>query len=149
MKLNNVLIIQAFVSRILTKNGECELDKDLKFKILDMRIKLSKFKIKFDKDCVEALNFFTPEEYNDLLKIEEKTPEQLNTFSEISKEIGKNYNMFLEKYVDDEVDFDMSFSIDEYNQIAKVNIDNDVEINGSKFTATDFLETIYNIIVKE
>ena len=38
-------------------------------------------------------------------------------------------------------------SEDEYNQIVKVNTENDVEINGTHLNAPDFLEVIYNLFV--
>ena len=36
---------------------------------------------------------------------------------------------------------------DEYNEILEVNAGNDVEINGTKLTAPDFLEVLYSLFV--
>jgi hypothetical protein len=44
---------------------------------------------------------------------------------------------------------DDSFTMDEYSDIVDVNSGNDVEINGNKIKATDFLEIIYDLFVKE
>ena len=40
-----------------------------------------------------------------------------------------------------------AFNIDEYSEILETNSSNDVEINGQKIKAPDFLEAIYEIFV--
>ena len=42
-----------------------------------------------------------------------------------------------------------AFTIDEYSDILEVNASNDVEINGNKITATNFMEIVYDLFVKE
>lgn len=118
-------------------------------KVLDMRIKLSKFRNQFDSACEEALLYFRPKEYLELIQLETKTEEQQSKFDEMTSEINKNYMTFVENTINEEVDFNMSFTKEEYLQIADVNINNDVDINGNKFTASDFLEILYNILVIE
>ena len=44
---------------------------------------------------------------------------------------------------------DKKFTMDEYNELVEVNADNDVEINGTKVNAADFLEILYNLFVEE
>jgi len=39
--------------------------------------------------------------------------------------------------------------MDEYSEIVEVNAGNDVEINGNKIPAADFLEIVYDLFVKE
>ena len=39
------------------------------------------------------------------------------------------------------------FTEEEFGEIMEVNADNDVEINGNKLNAADFLEVIYGLFV--
>ena len=44
---------------------------------------------------------------------------------------------------------DDTFTMDEYSDILDINSGNDVEINGNKIKAVDFLEIVYDLFVKE
>ena len=55
MTLNEVLIRQNFISKLLIKNENVEIDKDLKVKIMMMRVELTRYKTQFDNACLEKI----------------------------------------------------------------------------------------------
>jgi hypothetical protein len=149
MTTNEALIKQNFISKILLKDGDNELSKSLKVKIMQMRIKLAKVRKEFDEDVQEAIKGFTPEGYSDLIQKPEKTEEETKKLEDQSKQIQEDYNEFVMKRGQDEVLVDTKLTEDEYNEILEVNAANDVEINGQKLNAADFLEILYTLFVEE
>ena len=148
MTLNEALIKQNFIVKILIKNEKCELSKQLKVKIMNMRIELTKIKNKFDSDCQEMIVKLKPEGFEDLITKENKTPEETEEFGVIIDKLNKEYESFLAEKGKEEVTFDRVFTQSEYEQIIDVNAGNDVTINGTKLPATDFLEVIYSLFVE-
>ena len=148
MTLNEALIKQNFVVKILIKNEKCELSKQLKVKIMNMRIELTKIKNKFDSDCQEMIVKLKPEGFEDLITKENKTPEETEEFGVIIDKLNKEYESFLAEKGKEEVTFDRVFTQSEYEQIIDVNAGNDVTINGTELPATDFLEVIYSLFVE-
>ena len=66
MTLNEVLIRHNFITKLLLKDGNSELTKELKVKIMGMRIALSKFRNQFDTDTQEAIKGLKPENFDAL-----------------------------------------------------------------------------------
>lgn len=149
MTTNEALIKQNFVSKILLKSGNEELSKALKVKIMQMRIKLAKVRKEFDEDVQEAVKGFTPEGYQELAQKTEKTEEETKQVEDWNKQIQDEYNEFVVKRGQDEVVIDTKLTEDEYNEILEVNAANDIEINGQKLPAADFLEILYTLFVEE
>ena len=149
MVTNEALIKQNFISKILLKNGEDELSKNLKVKIMQMRIKLGKVRKEFDEDVQEALKGFTPEGYVELAQKQDKTEEEVAKVEAWNKQIQDEYNEFIVKRGQDEIVVDTKITEDEFNEILEVNAANDVEINGQKIKAADFLEILYTLFVEE
>ena len=50
MTTNEILTMQNYLTKIVLKNGDSELSKDLKVKIMKMRIEMSKIRKSFDED---------------------------------------------------------------------------------------------------
>ena len=149
MTTNEALIKQNFITKVILKEGDNELPKELKVKIMGMRIKLAKVRKEFDEDVQEAVKGFTPEGYTELAQKQEKTEEDTKKIEEWNKQINDEYTAYIVKRGQEEVDIDTKLTEDEYNQIIEVNADNDVEINGQKLNAADFLEILYTLFVEE
>lgn len=149
MTANEALIKQNFISKILLKSGDTELSKSLKVKIMQMRIKLGKVRKEFDEDVQEAIKGFTPEGYSELVQKTNKTEEETKQVEDWNKQIQDEYNEFIVKRGQDEVVVDTKLTENEYNEILEVNAANDVEINGQKINAADFLEILYTLFVEE
>lgn len=149
MTTNEALIKQNFIAKVLLKKDDNELSKDLKVKIMGMRIKLGKVRKEFDEDIQEAVKGFTPEGYAELAQKQEKTEEETKKVEEWNKQINEEYQAYVIKRGQDEVSVDARLTEDEYNELIEVNADNDVEINGQKLNAADFLEILYTLFVEE
>ena len=113
-----------------------------------MRIALSKFRKQFDEDAQEAIKGLKPSDFDALAQKQDKTPEEEEELKSMTDKINEEYNLFLIEKGKEEVIFDESFTDEEYEQILEVNSGNDVEINGNKLQAADFLEVIYSLFVE-
>jgi len=149
MTTNEALIKQNFISKVLLKSEDGSLSKELKVKVMNMRIKLSKVRKEFDEDVQEAVKGFTPEGYQELVQKKDKTEEENKQLEDWNKQIQEEYSEFILKRGQEEVSITTKLTEDEYNEILEVNSANDVEINGQKLNAADFLEVLYSLFVEE
>ena len=147
MTFNEVLIRHNFITKLLLKDGNSELTKELKVKIMGMRIALSKFRNQFDTDAQEAIKGFKPENFDALAQKQDRTPEEEKELKEMSDKLTEEYNAFVIAKGNELISFDKKFTEEEFGEIMEVNADNDVEINGNKLNAADFLEVIYGLFV--
>lgn len=150
MTANELMIRQNFLNKVLLKDSDNELSKDLKVKIMRLRIKLSKVRKEFDEDVQEAAKGFMPEGFQQLAQKKDKTEEEQKLFNEQNAKLNDEYNAYVLKRSQETVDgIDTKFTDAEYNEILEVNAGNDVEINGQKLSAPDFLEVFYSLFVEE
>lgn len=147
MTLNECLIRQNFLIPLKLKDGNSEVSKQLKAKIMSMRIELSKLRKSFDADLQEVINELKPEGYDALAAKENKTEEEIKQMNELTEKINEEYNAFITEKIGEEVSFNKKFTEDEYYELVEVNAGNDVTINGTSMQATDFLEVIYSLFV--
>ena len=85
MTTNEALVKQNFITKVLLKEGDNELSKNLKVKIMSMRIKLGKVRKSFDEDVQEAVKGFTPEGYAELAQKQERTDEDNKKLEDMNK----------------------------------------------------------------
>ena len=148
MTINEVMIRHNFINKILFKDDTSSLDKDLKVKIMSMRIVYGKIRKSLEEDLKEFVNSLTTDDMKILASKPDKTPEEINQIQSWNNQIKDEYNTYISKRGREEVNIiNDTFTEDEYNQIVKVNTENDVEINGTHLNAPDFLEVIYNLFV--
>ena len=148
MTINEVMIRHNFISKILFKDGDSSLSKDLKVKIMSMRIEYGKIRKQLEEDLKEFVNTLTTDDMKILASKVDKTPEEEAQIESWNRQINEDYNAYIDKRGKEEVNVtNISLTEDEYNQIVEVNAGNDVEINGTKLSAPDFLEVIYSLFV--
>lgn len=148
MTINEVMIRHNFINKILFKDDTSSLDKDLKVKIMSMRIEYGKIRKSLEEDLKEFVNSLTTDDMKILASKPDKTPEEINQIQSWNNQIKDEYNTYISKRGKEEVNIiNDTFTEDEYNQIVKVNTENDVEINGTHLNAPDFLEVIYDLFV--
>ena len=152
MTTNEILTKQNFITKLLLKNGNSELSKSLKVKVMAMRIEYAKVRKQFDADVQEFVNALSTDRFRELQGIpeESRTEEQKVELQEITNKINADYVAYINQRGKDEVVCaDKKFTNDEFAEIMEVNADNDVEINGIKLAAADFLEILYTLCVEE
>lgn len=150
MILNDVLTKQNVITKIVLKDGEKELSKELKVKVMRIRMAYTKAKKAFDDEVKEFTEELVPEELKELNNKENRTPEEEERMQELTNKVNSEYQEFLIQKGSEEVEImDDSLTMDEYSDILDVNSGNDVEINGNKIAAADFLEIVCDLFVKE
>ena len=147
MTLNELLIRHNFITKVIFKDGDKELSRDLKVKLMSMRIELGKVRKQLEEDLQEAVKELTPKGYQELIMKENKTEEDKAQVEAWNKQINEEYNAYVDKRGKEEVQIDTTLSEDDFAQIIEVNAGNDVEINGTKLNAADFLEVLYSLFV--
>lgn len=151
MILNDVLTKQNVFTKIILQDGEKELSKELKVKVMRIRMAYTKVKKAFDEEVKEFTEELVPEELKELNAKEERTEEENARMQELTNKVNMEYQEFLIQKGNEEVKdmIEDSFTMDEYSDIVDINSGNDVEINGNKIPAVDFLEIVYDLFVKE
>ena len=149
MILNEVLTRQNIISKIELKEGNKELPKELKVRIMRIRLAYNKVKKAFDEDVKEFVEQITTDEYKELAQKQNRTEEEEKKYNELNTQINSDYIEFVNQKGFEEVKetFDDKLTEDEYAEILDVNSGNDVEINGAKIKAADLMEIFYELFV--
>ena len=97
MTTNEVLTKQNFLSKLVLKDNENELSKNLKVKIMKMRIEYAKVRKAFDEDLQEFVKDLAPERFRELQQIpeNERTDEQNQEMTELTNKINEDYNAYI------------------------------------------------------
>nr|DAG88967.1 MAG TPA: hypothetical protein [Crassvirales sp.] len=150
MILNEILTRQNVVTKILLSHGDKELPKELKVKIMRMRMAYSKIKKQFDEDTQEFSKQIVSDELRDLANKSDRTPEENERFNELNSKANAEYQEYLIQKGKEEVkDFtDSTLTDDEYADILDINSDGEYEVNGQKIKAADLMEAVYELFVK-
>lgn len=139
MTYNEAISRYNVISNILMKDGDVELDRALKVKIIKTRTQLSKAKREWDliiEDTVNQLKSTygitdtTPQE--EIMKVEDKMNEDLQAV------------MNDQATMDVFIDLDL-FTEDEYNDIVNVNVEHDAVINGQMLDSATLLELFHSL----
>ena len=150
MILNELLTKQNVLTQIILVNGYKELPKELKVKIMRIRMAYNKIKKSFDEEVQEFTKELITDEFKELNTKTERTSEEEIRYTELTNKINSEYQEFLIQKGQEEVkEIEDTFTMDEYADILEVNAGNDVEINENKITAINFMEIVYDLFVKE
>jgi hypothetical protein len=150
MTLNDVLTKQNVITKIILKDGDKELPKELKVKIMRIRMAYNKIKKQFDDDTQEFTNQIISDELRELANKSERTPEEEAKFNELNDKTNSEYQEYLIQKGFEEVKDtpDDVITMEEYSDILDVNSGNDVEINGNSVKAADLMEIVFDLFVK-
>lgn len=150
MTLNDVLTKQNVITKIILKDDDKELPKELKVKIMRIRMAYNKIKKQFDDDTQEFTNQIISDELRELANKSERTPEEEARFNELNDKTNSEYQEYLIQKGFEEVKDtpDDVITMEEYSDILDVNSGNDVEINGNSVKAADLMEIVFDLFVK-
>ena len=153
MTLNEILTRQNVLNAILLKDGKNELGKELKVKIVRLRMAFNKYKKSLDEEVQEFTNELVPEELKTLQEKpeSERTEEENIRLKELVDKVNSEYNEFMTQKGNEEVKFDTNYSFtdDDFDSIVAVNAGNEVEINGNKVKSEDLVEAFYELFVNK
>lgn len=150
MILNDLLTRQSVFTKLVLKDGEKELPKELKVKVMRVRMAYTKARKAFDDETREFVEELLSDEFKTLRDKPERTEEENSRFVELTNTFNSEYQEFLIQKGNEEIEgIKDSFTMDEYSEILDVNSGNDVEINGNKIPAVDFMELFCDMFVQE
>ena len=153
MTLNEILTRQNVLNAILLKDGDNELGKELKVKIVRLRMAFNKYKKNLDEEVQEFTKELVPEELKTLQEKpeSERTEEENTRLKELVDKVNSEYNEFMTQKGNEEVKFDTNYSFtdDDFDSIVAVNAGNEVEINGNKVKSEDLIEAFYELFVNK
>ena len=150
MTTNEVLTRHNFVSKLLLKDGDKELSRDLKVKVMGMRIEYGKIRKQFDEDVQEFVKGLNSDKLTELQQKGDRTEAEEKELQELTDKLTGDYRAYVESRLKEEVTVsDKTFTEADYAELVEVNAGNDVEINGTKLQATDFLEILYTLFFEE
>ena len=139
MTYNEAISRYNVISNILMKDGDVELDRALKVKIIKTRTQLSKAKREWDliiEDTVNQLKstyeITDTTSQEEIMKVEDKMNEDLQAV------------MNEQATMDVFIDLDL-FTEDEYNDIVNVNVEHDAIINGQMLDSATLLELFHSL----
>ena len=140
MILNELLTRQNVITKIELKDNDKELSKELKVKIMRIRLAYNKVKKAFDEDVKEFVEQITTDEYKELVQKTERNEEEEKRFNELTSKINSDYIEFINQKGLEEISETIDDKLD-------INSGNDVEINGNKIKAADFMEVFYEMFI--
>ena len=153
MTLNEILTRQNVLNAILLKDGKNELGKELKVKIVRLRMAFNKYKKSLDEEVQEFTNELVPEELKTLQEKpeSERTEEENTRLKELVDKVNSEYNEFMIQKGNEEVKFDTNYSFtdDDFDSIVAVNAGNEIEINGNKVKSEDLVEAFYELFINK
>ena len=151
MTTNEILAMQNYLTKIVLKNGDSELSKDLKVKVMKMRIEMSKIRKAFDEDLKQFMDELISDRFKELRDKheDERTEQEKKEFEQLIAKANSDYEVYIRQRSQDEVTLNTcTFTEEEFNEILEVNSDIEAEINGIKMSAADILEAVYVLFVK-
>jgi hypothetical protein len=150
MILNDVLTKQNVITKILLANGDKELSKELKVKIMRIRMSYNKIKKQFDEDTQEFSKQIVSDELRELANKTDRTEEEETKFNELNIKANSEYQEYLVQKGNEEIKdtTEDTFTENEYWDILDINSEGEYEINGQKIKAADLMEVFYDIFVK-
>ena len=151
MILNDVLTKQNVITKLVLSDGSKELSKELKVKIMRIRMAYNKIKKNFDTEIQEFAEEIMTDEFKELNSKTDRNEAEEARYTELTNKINSEYQEMLIQKGNEEISekIDDSLTMADYSDIVDVNSSNDVEINGNKIPAADYLEIIYDLFVKE
>ena len=153
MTFNEILSKQNVLNAVLLKDGDNELSKELKVKIVRLRIAFSAIRKTFDEALQEFVKELAPERFKELQQKPEdqRTDEEKEEFEQLSAKINTDYNEFIIQKGNEEVTFtaDDKFTEEEFDNLISINAGNQVEINGNKIKAEELMEIFYTLFVNK
>lgn len=153
MTFNEILSKQNVLNALLLKDGDNELSKELKVKIVRLRIAFSAIRKTFDEALQEFVKELAPERFKELQQKPEdqRTDEEKEEFEQLSAKINTDYNEFIIQKGNEEVIFtaDDKFTDEEFDTLININAGNQVEINGNKIKAEELMEIFYTLFVNK
>lgn len=150
MILNDLLTKQNVFSKLVLQDGDKELPKELKVKVMRIRMAYAKVKKVFDEEIQEFTKELMTDEFQQLAVKIDRTESEQARYEELVNKFNSEYQEFInQKGLEEVAEIDDSFTMEEYSDILDVNSGIEVEFNGNKIPTADFMEIVLDLFVSE
>lgn len=153
MNFNELATKQNVLNALILKDGNNELGKELKVKIMRLRIAYKKARKQIDDDINEFTQDLLPEDAKTIQQKPEKerTSEEATILEAAVNKANDEYKEFLTQKSSEEISLstDDSFTDEEFDELTVVNAGNTVTINEHEIKAEELLEVFYTLFVTE
>jgi sulfatase maturation enzyme AslB (radical SAM superfamily) len=141
-----------FLKAVHLKNESKELSKDLKVKIVRLRLTYNELHNEIAHKINTYVDNLVSDEIRELhnKKEEELTEEEKQKVIEASNVYSKAYGDYLKKISEEESSYkgDDIFTEDEFNDIIDINACEEFEVAGQKLSLEDFMQAFHSLFVK-
>lgn len=153
MTLNELLAKQNILNALYIKDGDKQLNDELKVKMVRLKIAFNKIKKQFEEDVQKFTKDLIPEELQILQEKpeDERTSEDIKKIEELVAKVNSEYNEFLTNKGLEvvTVNTNITFSEKDFDEIIIVNMNNNTEINEVKLASTDLMEAFYTLFIEK
>ena len=147
MTINDALIRHNILASLKYKDGEYSLPRELKIKLIKLKIALEKVFTDFNAYQEKCLAEVKTDEYNELIAIEEdkRTDEQKKRLEEVVGTLNNEMNELLFNKTMEKVEIPefAYLTQEEFDSVLEVNIENEVTINGTKLDGGAYVDLIH------
>lgn len=153
MTLNELIAKQNVLNAILLKDGDKELDKVLKVKVVRLRMAYNKAKKQMDDEIKEYVETLLS---NDEKAIQskpeaERTAEEQETIKKAVDRANAEYTEFIKQKSQEEVNdiFDDTFTEENFDDIIDLNVGHEFTINDAPISSEALVEAFYTFFVNK
>ena len=147
MTINDALIRHNILASLKYKDGEYSLPRELKIKLIKLKIALDKVFTDFNTYQEKCLAEVKTDEYNELVAIEEdkRTEEQKKRLEEVVNTLNNEMNELLFNKTMEKVEVPefTYLTKEEFDSVLEVNIENEAIINGAKLDGGAYVDLIH------
>lgn len=151
MTVKDLLTKLNVLNALTVVNGDKELSKELKVKIVRLRMAYNKVKQQLDSEFQEFADTLLSEEEKTIQRkeINDRTSEEVEKIQKAVDRANAEYSEYLQQKMHDDLPgkYDDSFTEDDFEAIVDLNLGKDVEINNQKVTSEELVEAFYILFV--
>jgi hypothetical protein len=148
MNLNSALLKYHIINSLIFVDGDYSVSRELKVKLIRYKFNFKKFFDEFNEIQSKYIEEVKTDEYNKLVSIpiKDRTKKQDDRLDKLIQEINSEYNSLINQKLSEEVNTDWYTPLNEteFDELLTVNIEHNVNINGTEFNGTDFITLIHD-----
>ena len=148
MNLNSALLKYHIINSLIFVDGNYSVSRELKVKLIRYKFNFKKFFDEFNEIQSKYAEEVKTDEYNELVSIpiKDRTKKQDDRLDKLVQEINSEYNSLINQKLSEEVNTDWYTPLNEteFDELLNVNVEHNVNINGTEINGTDFVTLIHD-----
>jgi len=148
MNLNSALLKYHIINSLIFVDGDYSVSRELKVKLIRYKFNFKKFFDEFNEIQSKYAEEVKTDEYTELISIplKDRTKKQADRLDKLVQEINSEYNSLINQKLSEEVNTDWYTPLNEseFDELLNVNVEHNVNINGTEINGTDFITLIHD-----